>query len=141
MISKKSKYAIHALVHLFKNATSENPIPTHTIAEETHVPVKFLETILRELKQAGVTASKKGKDGGYFLQKPAQEIHIAEILRVLDGPIALIPCVSYRYYQKCDECVNEATCGVKRAFLDIRAQTVELMKNYTLDKLIDSPPL
>ncbi len=133
MISKKTKYAIHALVYLSKYASYEHPVPTHVISEQTHISLKFLESILRDLRQAGITSSKQGKEGGHFLQKEAHEIHVAEILRVLDGPIALIPCVSYRYYQRCDECIDEKTCGIRRAFADIRAQTVELMKSYTLD--------
>jgi len=132
MISKKTKYALHALTYLAENASVDNPVAIHVIATETHVSFKFLDTILRELKHAGVTASKMGKDGGYYLLKQPEEIHLAEIVRLLDGPIALLPCVSHRYYEPCKECPDEDACKIRNSFLELRAKTVQLMKDVTI---------
>ncbi|NCP84014.1 MAG: Rrf2 family transcriptional regulator [Bacteroidetes bacterium] len=132
MISKKTKYALHALTYLAEHATAEMPVAIHVIASETHVSFKFLDTILRDLKHAGITASKMGKEGGYYLLKQPAEIHLAEIVRLLDGPIALLPCVSHRYYEPCKECPDEEACKIRNSFLDLRAKTVQLMKDVTI---------
>lgn len=132
MISKKTKYALHALVYLAEHATPEHPVAIHVIAEKTAISFRFLDSILRELKHAGITASKMGKEGGYYLLKPATEIHLAEIFRLLDGPIALLPCASHRYYEPCRECPDEAVCKIRASFLEIRAKTVQLLKDVTI---------
>lgn len=139
MISKKTKYALHALVYLAENASTDNPVAIHVIAEKTHISFKFLDTILRELKHAGITASKMGKEGGYYLLKPATEIHLAEIFRLLDGPIALLPCASHRYYEPCKECDDEQTCKIRASFLEIRAKTVQVLKDVTIADWAASP--
>jgi Rrf2 family protein len=141
MISKKTKYALHALIYLAEHATVDQPVAIHVIASKTHVSFKFLDSILRELKHAGITASKMGKDGGYYLLKHPEEIHLAEILRLLDGPIALLPCASHRYYESCKECENEEECKIRSSFLDIRAKTVQLLKDVTIAdwSRLDSP--
>lgn len=132
MISKKTKYALHALIYLAENASADKPIAIHVIATETHISFKFLDSILRELKHAGITASKMGKDGGYYLLKQAEEIHLAELFRLLDGPIALLPCASHRYYEPCKECPDESACKIRNSFLEIRAKTVQLLKDVTI---------
>ncbi len=135
MISKKTKYAINALVHLAKRK-DEGPILISQIAEQENIPRKFLESILLDLKNAGILASKKGKGGGYYLLKPIEEVNMADVMRLFDGPIALLPCVTHKYYERCEECKDEETCGIRLTFLEVRNQTVELLKKATLKEII-----
>ncbi|MCB9034325.1 MAG: Rrf2 family transcriptional regulator [Chitinophagales bacterium] len=136
MLSKKTKYAINALVYLAKNK-DEGPILISTIAEHENIPKKFLETILLDLKNAGYLNSKKGKGGGYYFIKEASEVNLAEIVRYFDGAIGLLPCVTHKYYEKCEECLDEKTCGIRHAFLAIRNATVEMLKENTIEKMIN----
>ena len=135
MLSKKTKYAINALVYLAKN-NSDNPIPIGQISNDQNIPHKFLEAILLDLKNARILNSKKGKSGGYSLNKLPVEIDMAEIMRLFDGAVALLPCVTYRFYERCEECINEDTCGIREVFLEIRNETVERLKNATLEDII-----
>jgi Rrf2 family protein len=136
MISKKTKYAINALVYLAKKR-EEGPVLISEISDSEHIPQKFLEAILLELKKSGILASKKGKGGGYYLLKSPVEVNLAEIMRLIDGPIALLPCVTHKFYQRCDECKDEETCGIRDIFLEVRNKTVELLKDATLQSIID----
>ncbi len=136
MISKKTKYAINALVYLAKKPLQQ-PILISEISEHEHIPQKFLEAILLDLKKDGILASKKGKGGGYFLLKSPNEVNMADVMRLFDGPIALLSCVTYKYYQKCEECTDEASCGIRSVFLEVRNQTVELLKKATLTEIIN----
>ena len=113
MITKKSKYAIKALIYLAKKKDIE-PVLIEEISTEEHIPKKFLEAILLDLRKAGYLGSKKGKGGGYYLLKPATEINMAEIMRLFDGAIALVPCVAHKYYEACEECVDEITCPIRK---------------------------
>lgn len=135
MLSKKAKYAIHALIHLAKNKEN-GPILISHIAEEENIPQKFLEAILLELKKDGVLASKKGKGGGYYLIKEPAEVNMADVMRLFDGAIAFLPCVTYKYYERCEECKDEETCGIRNVFLQVRNVTVELLKNASLQQII-----
>ena len=135
MLSKKTKYAINALVYLAKQPAKQ-PILISEIAEKERIPKKFLETILLDMKNAGILNSKKGKGGGYYLIKHPADVNLAEIIRYFDGAIGLLPCVTHKYYEKCDECKDETTCGIRHAFLAIRNETVEMLKKDTLEKLI-----
>jgi len=137
LLSKKTKYAINALVYLAKKPPKQ-PVLISEIAEKEHIPKKFLETILLDMRNAGILNSKKGKGGGYYLIKKPEEVNLAEIIRYFDGAIGLLPCVTHKYYEKCDECVDENTCGIRMAFLQIRNETVELLKKDTLQKLIEN---
>ncbi len=136
MLSKKTKYAINALVYLAKNNTGK-PIPVGQISADQNIPHKFLEAILLNLKNARILNSKKGKLGGYMLNKEPKEVDMAEIMRLFDGAVALLPCVTYRFYERCDECIDEETCGIREVFLDIRNETVERLKNATLSDIIN----
>lgn len=138
MLSKKAKYAINALVYLAKNynANGSTPIPIRQITENQNIPTKFLEAILLDLKNARILNSKKGKNGGYTLNRPPEEIHMAEIMRLFDGAIALLPCVTYRFYERCEECVNEKICGIRDVFSEIRNETVKKLKEATLAAII-----
>ena len=135
MISKKTKYAINALVYIAKNKKHE-PISVMTISEHQNIPVKFLENILFELKKAKILSSKRGKYGGYLLNDSPDNIHMAQVMRLFDGAIALLPCVTYNYYEKCEECVDEATCGIRQVTMEIRNETVKRLKGSTLTDII-----
>ncbi len=134
MLSKKCKYAIHALVHMAKNPAEKYLIKE--ISETCNIPKKFLEAILLELNRAGVLSSKSGKGGGYMLRLPPDEVNLAEVVRLFDGAIALVPCATHKFYQPCDECEDEETCTVRHSFLEVRNATVELLKSQTLASLV-----
>lgn len=136
MLSKKAKYAIHALIYLAKNQ-DEGPILISKIAEREKIPQKFLEAILLDLKKDGILGSKKGKGGGYYLIKHTDDVNMADIMRLFDGAIALLPCVTFKYYQRCDECQDEESCGIRNVFMQVRNATVEILKNASLTQIID----
>ena len=140
MISKKTKYAINALVYLTKNS-HRSPVVISEIAEEEHIPQKFLEAILLDLKKAAILSSKKGKGGGYYLLKEPSEVNLADVMRLFDGPIALLPCVTYKYYERCEECKDEATCGIRDVFYDVRNKTVEMLKSADLASIVEREDL
>lgn len=135
MLSKKTKYAINALVHLAK-MWEQGPILISDIAQAENIPQKFLEAILLDLKKAGILASKKGKGGGYYLLKSPTEVSMAEVMRLFDGPIALLPCTTHRYYERCEECKDEETCGIRSVFYELRNNTVKLLKGATLAEIV-----
>ncbi|HUH34349.1 MAG TPA: Rrf2 family transcriptional regulator [Moheibacter sp.] len=135
MLTKKTKYGLKAMTYLAKNYKG-NPILISEIAEKEKIPLKFLESILLELRKSGLLASKKGKGGGYFLNLPAEEINIASIFRVLEGPIALLPCVSLNYYKKCDDCVDEEACSLNRLMVRVRDKTLNVLEHQYLTDLI-----
>ena len=136
MLSRKTKYAINALVYLARESKNGEPVQISRIAESEHIPRKFLEAILLELRHAGMLNSRKGKTGGYYLHQSPEEINIADVMRLFDGPIALLPCVAYKYYQRCEECVDEETCGIRSVFSDVRSETVRALKRATLAQII-----
>lgn len=127
MLSKKSKYAINALVCLAKQPPGQ-PILIREISEKQKIPKKFLGNILLYLRNTGIIKSKKGKGGGYYLAKSSSEINLAHIVRFFDDAIALLPCVSIKFYEKCIECENEYVCGIRHSFLIIRNHTFKLLK-------------
>lgn len=135
MLSKKCKYAIHALVYL-ADRYQQGPVHIQEIAEKKKIPKKFLEAILLELRNSKILLSKKGKGGGYYLYKKPSEVNLMEIIRLMDGAIALLPCVSLNYYEPCEECRNEKTCGVRDAFIKVRDETLSILGGSTLDKIL-----
>lgn len=134
MLSKKTKYGLKAMAYLARQP-ERNPILISEISQEETIPQKFLEGILLDLKKNGLLASKKGKGGGYYLMKPAEQITVASIIRVLDGPIALLPCVSLNYYQKCDDCKDEVTCTLNRVMVKVRDKTLKVLESQSLEDL------
>ncbi|HYI78861.1 MAG TPA: Rrf2 family transcriptional regulator [Chryseolinea sp.] len=134
MLSKKCKYAIHALVHMAKTPSEKFLIKE--ISDACLIPKKFLEGILLDLKRAGILGSKQGKGGGYTLRKSPAEVNLAEIVRLFDGAIAAVPCATHKFYESCDECVDEVTCSVRAAFLRVRNATVEMLKSDTIESLL-----
>lgn len=135
MLSKKSKYAINALVYLAKRKEA-GPTLIAEIAEKQNIPQKFLEAILLDLKRNGILASKRGKGGGYYMLKNPDEVNLADVMRLFDGPIAFIPCVTHNYYEACEECNNESICGIRDVFFEVRNKTVEILKRATLKEII-----
>jgi Rrf2 family protein len=131
MLSKKTKYGLKALSYLAKQ---EPNVPTliSDISESENISKKFLESILLNLKKAGILASKKGKGGGYYLLKKPIDIKISTIIRLLEGPIAMLPCVSLNYYEKCDDCTSEDDCTLKLLMIEVRDSTLKILENKTL---------
>ncbi|NVK04381.1 MAG: Rrf2 family transcriptional regulator [Flavobacteriia bacterium] len=136
MLSKKSKYAINALVYLAKQEDNRMVV-VQEIAEEEHIPRKFLEAILLDLKRNGILGSKKGKGGGYYMLQRPDEINLADVMRLFDGPIALLPCATYKFFEKCDECKDEQICGIRDAMVELRNQTVNFLKATSLQDLLN----
>ncbi len=135
MLSKKTQYAFHALMYLAEHA-QEHPVLISEIAQKKNISIKFLENILLELKNSGILGSKKGKGGGYFLLKPPQEIILARIIRLLDGPIALLPCASLNYYQKCETCPNEDSCGLNQVMCEVRDATLKILEHRSVADIV-----
>ncbi|WP_200975429.1 Rrf2 family transcriptional regulator [Echinicola sp. 20G] len=136
MLSKKTKYAFHALTYLGKHK-DEGSVLIQDIATEHGISHKFLENILLELKKAGFLGSKKGKGGGYYLIKEPKEIPLSRIIRLLDGPIALLPCVSLNYYEACEECKDQVKCGLNKVMIQVRDETLNILENKTLADILD----
>jgi Rrf2 family protein len=134
MLSKKCKYALHALVHMAK--TPKEKFLIKDISEACCIPKKFLEAILLDLKRAGILGSKQGKGGGYILRRDPAEVNLAEVVRQFDGAIAAVPCATFKFYERCTECVDEETCSIRDAFLQVRNATVEMLKANTLEDLV-----
>jgi Rrf2 family protein len=136
MLSKKTKYAFHALTYLGKHR-DQKTVLIQEIAEEYGISHKFLENILLELKKAGVLGSKKGKGGGYYLIKDPIDVPLSKVIRLLDGPIALLPCVSINYYEPCVECKSEAACGLNKVMIQVRDEVLNVLENKTLADILD----
>lgn len=135
MLSKKAKYALKALEYMVEH-TGETPLRIAEIAKGQHIPQKFLEAILLDLRKDGILRSRLGKAGGYMLNKKPEDIRLGHIIRLMDGPIALVPCVSYKYYAPCDECEDEATCGLRQVFGEVREATNEILDHVSLADVI-----
>jgi Rrf2 family protein len=131
MLSKKAKYALRALLALAKE-NGHGPVLISDLAERESIPKKFLELILLELKKQGILQSKKGKGGGYFLGKAPEAINLGDVIRVLDGPLAPLPCVSQTAYMKCDECEDETTCGIRIVMKEVRDATARILDGTNL---------
>lgn len=135
MLSKKTQYAIVALVRLAKDYQT-GPILISDIAKTERIPKKFLEVILLELKNHGMVNSKKGKGGGYYLIKSPEEINLADIIRLFDGAIALISCAAYKYYETCHFCKEEKTCGIRAVIKEVRDESVKILKRNSLADIL-----
>lgn len=138
MLSKKCKYAIHALVYLAERY-EKGPIRIQEISIAQNIPKKFLETILLELRNAQILHSKKGKSGGYYLHKKPEEVNLMDVIRIMDGAIAMLPCVSLNYYEHCEECADEKNCGIRLALIKVRDETLRILSGSTLKEIIDLP--
>ena len=138
-MSKKCKYALKALIRLSKEYGGGNLL-TDDIARSEHIPKKFLEQILLDLKHAGYVRSKQGSKGGYRLVQEPSQITLAEIHRLFDGAIALVPCVSQKFYEACDDCPDEKSCRLKKIFIDVREKTYALLSGVTIKTFLEGFP-
>jgi Rrf2 family protein len=130
MLSNKAQYAFRALTHLV-DKYAEGPVLISEIAEKKRIPLKFLENILLGLRKAGILESKKGKGGGYYIKDHPSKTSIAAVIRVVDGPIAMLPCVSLYFYEKCNNC-DEGNCGLHGIMEKVRDATLAILENKTL---------
>lgn len=135
MLSKKTKYGLKALTYLAIQKDKE-PVQIAEISRHENISQKFLESILLTLRKTGYLGSKKGKGGGYYLIKEPSEIVMTSVIRVLEGPIAMIPCVSLNFYEKCNDCPDEKSCAVHKLMLQVRDSALEVYRKTTLADLI-----
>lgn len=140
MITQKMKYALKALLVLGDEARRERPeaLTIEAIARLSGTPKRFLEQILLEIRNAGIVASIRGRSGGYMLIKRPEEISISELLRLIDGPIAPLPCLSRRAYQRCEDCTDEATCRLRRVFAELFWSYLILIESLSLSDMLGS---
>jgi Rrf2 family protein len=136
MLTKKAKYALQAVLVLAENH-EKGPMLISSIAEETRAPRKFLELILLELKKRGMLSSRKGRGGGYELGLPPEKITVGEVVRLIDGPLAPLPCVSVMAYRKCTECENETTCGIRMVMKEVRDSIASILDGTTLVDVLE----
>lgn len=134
MLSKKAQYAFRALTHLVENY-DKGPVLISEVSKKKKIPLKFLENILLELKKNNVLESKKGRGGGYFLKEHPSQTYIATVIRIVDGPIAMLPCVSLYFYQRCKNC-NEKQCGLHDIMEGVRDATLSILEKRTLQDLV-----
>jgi Rrf2 family protein len=131
MLAQRTRYALRSLLHLAEER-SGSPVQLARIAETQRVPPKYLELIMLDLKKAGLVASTRGPKGGYRLARPASEISFGDVVRVMEGPIALVSCASVNFYRPCGDCHDEASCAIRRAFALVRDQTAGLLEGIKL---------
>ena len=132
MLTQRSRYALRAMIFLGGAAPGGPPIPMTRIAAEANVPRKFLELILADLREAGLLHSHRGKMGGYCLSRPCHLISLGEIIRVIEGPLALVPCVSRTAYRACGDCKSEADCAIRHAMMRVRDETARILDGTSL---------
>lgn len=140
MLSQQSRYALKALLHL-AHMEPGKPHPAGKIASATNVPRKYLETILLEMKAAGIVHSTRGKQGGYALARSPMEITFGEVIRWSDGPIALTHCTSKNFYRRCLDCSDETACELRRVMVEAREKLSVVLDNHTLADAIGQPPM
>lgn len=130
-LSKRTQYSLRALYALARNY-GRGPTLITQLAHDEAIPKKFLEQILLSLKNTGLVSSKKGKGGGYLLVKPPEQISMAAVIRLMEGPLAPLPCASETQFRKCDECVDIETCGTRIVMREVRDAMAEILDNTTL---------
>ncbi|MFT5892505.1 MAG: Rrf2 family protein [Dokdonia sp.] len=135
MLSRKTKYGLKALTYIARQ-DKNTMVLIQDIAEAEDISRKFLESILLSMRKAGFLGSKKGKGGGYYLIKEPKEIKMAAVIRVLEGPIAMLPCVSLNFYEKCDDCPDEEKCTVHGLMEEVRDSTLYVLENKTLEDIL-----
>jgi Rrf2 family protein len=138
MLTRKGKYGLKALIHLAGLPPGQVALASD-IATANTISKKFLDAILAELRNAGFVASRKGRNGGYRLARPATDIRVGHVIRVLDGPLAPFPCASRTAYQRCDDCPDEEKCAVRLVMLEVRNAIADLLDHRTLAELSTLP--
>ena len=137
MLTQKMKYALKALMELAVERAGEGqPLRIEEIARRSGTPKRFLEHILLEVRNAGFIASARGRNGGYVLIKDPKDVPLAELMRLIDGPIAPLPCLSRRAYQRCEDCTDEETCRLRKVFGDVFWSYLVLIESLTLADLV-----
>jgi Rrf2 family protein len=131
MISQRAKYALRALIALAR-ARPEQPVMISSISRDQAIPKKFLEQILLELKRAGIVMSRRGRLGGYVLLRAPEQVTFGEVLRLIDGPIAPLPCLSRIAYRRCNDCADESTCEIRRVFARVAVATRAVLDQTSL---------
>ena len=132
MLTQRSRYALRAMLFLAEQPVGAAPTPMTRIAAEANVPRKFLELILADLREAGFLHSHRGKAGGYCLARRPHLISLGEIIRVIEGPLALVPCVSRTAYRPCADCRSEADCAIRHAMMRVRDETARILDGTSL---------
>ncbi len=140
MISQKTKYGLKAIICLARKAGNDNILITD-ISKEEKIPQKFLEAILLELRKNGLLKSKKGKGGGYALGKSSKEIMIGDVIRILEGPLAPVSCVSQTAYQRCKECKSEEKCEIRFIMKEVRDAMSSILDKTSLFDLLEKTQL
>ena len=135
MLSKRTKYGLKAIVYIARQE-KQGPVQISNISSSENISHKFLESILLTLKKAGFLGSKKGKGGGYYLLKDASSIIMTDLIRILEGPIAMLPCVSLNFYEKCEDCPDEGACSIHMLMTEVRDSTLKVLRNKTLEDLV-----
>jgi len=134
-ISKRTQYGLKAILAL-GSRFGEGPVLISTLAKEESIPIKFLELILLDLKSHGLLESKKGKGGGYLLTRPPSTLTIGSLLRILEGPLAALPCASETAYRPCEECIDVESCGTRIILRQVRDATADILDRTTLADLL-----
>lgn len=132
MLSKRVKYAIKTLLFLNRKDNS-SLFSAKKISENERIPLKFLEQILRELKQNKILKSERGAEGGYTLMKDPADIKVLDVIRIVDGPVALLPCASLNFYEKCADCRDEATCSIRKLLINVRDNMLPILDTSIAD--------
>ncbi len=135
MLSKRAKYGLRALVYLARHK-GEGPIQIRDISENLKIPRKFLEAILLDLRNEGMLQSRKGKEGGYLMERSPDTITVGKIIRFIDGPLAAVPCVSQTAYARCNDCPEEKICVIRCIMKQVRDATAKILDETTLDQLV-----
>jgi Rrf2 family protein len=139
-VSKRGEYALRTLIHLGRAAAQGQPlVRIATLAEQEDIPVKFLEQILLQLRDEGLLASRRGRNGGYFLHRPMHKIRIGDVIRLIDGPLAPISCASVTAYAPCS-CPDEARCGLRLLMLEVRNAIAGILDQRTLADVVRATP-
>lgn len=132
MLSQKTRYALRSLIYLAQQTDNSRSVSAGEIAETQSVPRKYLELILLDLKRGGLVASRRGPGGGYILARKPEDISFVEVIRLVDGPIALVPCASLNFYERCGDCKDEASCAIRRVMAKVREDAVQTLASTTL---------
>lgn len=132
MLSRKAKYALKALLYIYHHQ-NQVPISVKEISDAQKIPYKFLESIMNILKQSRFIKSHRGSRGGYSFMMDPEDITVVAVMRIMDGPIALTTCTSENFYEKCEECIDENTCRVRKLFLDLRSEMIPVLERSIVD--------
>jgi Rrf2 family protein len=136
MLSMKAKYGLRAVTALARRF-GEGPVLISDLASQETIPRKFLEIILLDLKRVGFLQSRKGKGGGYQLSRHPSTIYLGDLIRALDGPLALLPCVSQSAYRRCDGCIDEQTCAIRAVMKEVRDATADILDGTSLASMVE----